>query len=42
MDTLKVTIKPVGNPTAEENAIYDQFLNTIGNLSEGKRLLVCA
>lgn len=41
VDTLKVTIKPVGNPTAEENAIYDQFLNTIGNLSKGKRLLVC-
>ena len=41
VDTLKVKIKPVGDATAEEDAVYDQFLSTIGNLSKGKRLLVC-
>lgn len=41
VDTLKVTVKPQGDATAEEKAVYDQFLNTIGNLSKGKRLLVC-
>lgn len=39
--TLKVTVRPQADIAAEEEAVYDQFVNTIGNLSKGKRLLVC-
>jgi hypothetical protein len=38
--TLTVTVKPK-NADATETATYDQFVNTIGTLSKGQRLLVC-
>ncbi len=41
VDTLKVTIKPQRGTSAAEAEVYDQFLHTLGNLSKGKRLLVC-
>jgi hypothetical protein len=37
---LTVTVKPK-NPTPLQKEDYDNFVNTVGSLSKGKRLLVC-
>lgn len=40
VDKLKVTVQPKSKDEADK-AVFDQFINTIGSLPKGKRLMVC-
>lgn len=39
--SVKVTVQPGAGATPDEEDVYDRFVNSMGSLSKGRRLLVC-